>query len=72
MKDLEEALEKNDIDDIKKYKEKLQDKAMALSAKVYEEAAKSAQAESNNEDSDEDKSSKKKDDDVKEADVEED
>ena len=72
MKDLEEALEKNDIDDIKKYKEKLQDKAMALSAKVYEEAAKSAQAESNNDEADEDKSSKKKDDDVKEADVEED
>ncbi len=72
MKDLEEALEKNDIDDIKKYKEKLQEKAMALSAKVYEEAAKSAQAESNNDSDDEEKSSKKKDDDVKEADVEED
>ena len=72
MKDLEEALEKNDIDDIKKYKEKLQEKAMALSAKVYEEAAKSAQAESDNSGADEEKSSKKKDDDVKEADVEED
>ena len=70
MKDLEKALEKNDIDDIKKYKEKLQEKAMALSAKVYEEAAKSAQSESTDEDTD--SKSSKKDDDVKEADVEED
>ena len=76
IKDLKEALEKGDIDDIKKEKEKLQEKAMNLASKAYEEAAKARQAETSseaeNKDEKEDKKkSKKKDDDVEEADIEE-
>ena len=75
IKDLKKALEDNDIDDIKKYKEELQEKAMGLAAKAYEEAAKKRQAEEgNNEEEKEDKEEnkkKKKDDDVEEADIEE-
>lgn len=76
IKDLKEALEKGDIDDIKKEKEKLQEKAMALASKAYEEAAKARQAESEEQkgtDEKEEKSDKKKkkDDDVEEADIEE-
>ena len=67
IKDLKEAMDKNDIDDIKAKKDKLNEKAMALGAKVYEEAAKKAQAEQNNADNSEDK----KDNDVKDADYEE-
>ena len=65
-KELEKAIESNDIDEIKDKKEKLQEKAMALSAKVYEEAAKANQANESNDSSDD-----KKDDNVKEADIEE-
>ena len=67
IKDLKEAMDKNDIDDIKAKKDKLNEKAMALGAKVYEEAAKKAQAEQNNSDNLDDK----KDNDVKDADYEE-
>ena len=67
IKDLKEAMDKNDIDDIKAKKDKLNEKAMALGAKVYEEAAKKAQAEQNSSDNSEDK----KDNDVKDADYEE-
>ncbi len=67
IKDLKEAIDKNDIDDIKAKKDKLNEKAMALGAKVYEEAAKKAQAEQNNADNSDDK----KDNDVKDADYEE-
>ena len=78
IKDLKKALEKGDIDEIKEEKEKLQEKAMALATKVYEEAAKERQAEENSEEEDEkeekdskkDKKKKKKDD-VEEADIEE-
>ena len=35
IKDLKEALEKDDIEDIKTKKEKLSEKAMALATKVY-------------------------------------
>ena len=67
IKELKEALDKGDIDDIKEKKEKLQEKAMALATKVYEEAAKARQNEqANTETTTEDKK-----DDVKEADVEE-
>ena len=66
-KELEKAIEDNDIEEIKDKKEKLQEKAMALSAKVYEEAAKANQA-SQEESSDNDD---KTDDNVKEADIEE-
>jgi len=76
MKDLKKALEENDLDDIKKYKEELQEKAMNLAAKAYEEAAKKRQEESSNEEEEEkeekeDKKKNKKDDDVEEADIEE-
>ncbi len=62
VKDLEEALKKEDIEDIKSKKDKLNEKAMALGAKVYEEAAKNAQSESSDEN---------KENDVKDADYEE-
>ena len=67
IKELKEALDKGDIDDIKEKKEKLQEKAMALATKVYEEAAKARQSESANTESakEEDKTE------VKEADVSE-
>ena len=67
IKDLEEALKKDDFDDIKAKKDKLQEKAMELGAKVYEEAAKKAQEAQNADDS----SSDKKDKDVKDAEYEE-
>ena len=66
IKEVKEALEKNDIDEIKEKKEKLQEKAMALATKVYEQAAKERQNESNN--TEEVKEDKK---DVEEADVSE-
>ena len=47
IKELKEALEKDDIDEIKEKKESLQEKAMKLATKVYEEAAKNRQAEEN-------------------------
>lgn len=43
VKELKEALEKNDIKDIKSKKEALNEKAMALTTKVYEETAKKSQ-----------------------------
>ena len=66
IKDLREALDKNDLDDIKAKKDKLQEKAMALATKVYENVQKENQANANNS---EDTSDKK--DDVKDADFEE-
>ncbi len=70
IKDLREALNKNDLDDIKAKKEKLQEKAMALATKVYENVQKENQANSNaNTDNSSDTSDKK--DDVKDADFEE-
>ena len=74
IKDLKKALEGGDIDEIKKEKEKLQEKAMALATKVYEQAAKEREQESNDDKEDEEEKPKKKnkkDDDVKEADIEE-
>ena len=66
--DLKKALEKDDIDDIKAKKDKLNEKAMALGAKVYEEMAKAAQA--NQESSESDKKDDK-DSNVKDAEYEE-
>ena len=63
IKELKEALEKDNLDDIKSKKEKLNETAMAFATKVYEEAAKKAQAENNTE------SDKK--DDVQDAEFEE-
>ena len=66
MADLKKALEGDDIDEIKKAKEELQEKAMALATKVYEEAAKERQATEGNEDASTDSK-----DDVQEASYEE-
>ena len=77
IKDLKKALEDGDIEEIKKEKEKLQEKAMAMSAKVYEEEAKKRQAEQEETEDEEDEKpakkdkNKKKKDDVEEADIEE-
>ena len=72
IKDLKEALEKDDIEDIKSKTEKLNESAMALATKVYEEAAKKAQEEQKDEEPKEEKKNKKsKDDDVMDADYEE-
>ena len=68
IKDLREALSKNDLDDIKAKKDKLQEKAMALATKVYENVQKENQANANTDNSS-DTSDKK--DDVKDADFEE-
>lgn len=72
IKDLKEALEKDDIEDIKTKKEKLSEKAMALATKVYENIQKEqqAQASSSNEESSE-SSKDSKDGDVKDAEYEE-
>ena len=67
VKELNEALDKNDMDKVKTIKEQLQEKAMNLSAKVYEQAAKEQQENSSNETSNDD--SKK--DDVQDAEYEE-
>ncbi len=68
ISDLKKALEGDDIDEIKELKEKLQEKAMALATKVYEEAAKANQAAQGSDDA-EDTDSKK--DNVQEASYEE-
>ncbi len=46
IKETKEAIEKNNIDDIKAKKESLQEKLVAISSRVYEEASKNAQAQS--------------------------
>ena len=66
IKDLKEALEKNDLDEIKEKKEKLTEKAMALATKVYENIQKEEAAKANNDSSDD-----SSDNDVKEAEYEE-
>ncbi len=45
IKDLKKALEEKDMDEIKSLRDKLNEKAMALATKVYEEAAKKQQEE---------------------------
>ncbi len=69
IKELREAIDKNDLEDIKAKKEKLNESAMALGAKVYEEAAKANQAAQGSESSSETES--KKDDNIKDAEYEE-
>ena len=72
IKDLKEALEKDDIEDIKSKTQKLNESAMALATKVYEEAAKEQQAKEDSEEKSSDKEDKKsKKDDVMDADYEE-
>jgi len=67
VKDLKEALDKNDLDDIKTKKDKLQEKLMQLGAKMYEGVNPNQNGDANPEDT---KSEDKKDD-VKDADFEE-
>ena len=67
IKDLKDAMEKDKIEEIEEKKEKLQEKAMSLASKVYEQAAKERQTE----EKDDKEDTSKKDDDVKEADIEE-
>lgn len=64
IEDMKKSLEGNDIEDMKAKKEALNESAMALGAKVYEEAAKEAQANQPNQDSESN-------DNVKEAEYEE-
>ena len=66
IKDVKDALEKDNIDDIKEKKDKLSEKAMALATRVYEEAAKA-----NNASNAEATTEESKKDDVKEAEYEE-
>ncbi|MDD2490075.1 MAG: molecular chaperone DnaK [Bacilli bacterium] len=54
VSELKTALEKNDIEDIKVKKEALNEKAMALATKVYQEAAKNTEAGSSEETTEED------------------
>ena len=68
IKDLKEALEKDNIEDIKSKKDALQETAMAFATKVYEEAAKQAQE---SQASDSTSNEEKKDDDVIDAEFEE-
>ena len=63
ISDLKKALDDSDMDKVKDVKEKLNEKAMTLATKVYEEAAKKAQSE-NKENTE---SNDKKDDDVVDA-----
>ena len=68
VEDAKKALETDDLDKIKEAKDKLSEKAMALSSRVYEEINKANQeAQANSETKSEDK----KDDNVKEAEYEE-
>ena len=69
IKEVREAIDKNDIDEIKSSKDKLQEKAMALATRVYEEAAK--QQQSSNTEEANDTSSNNNDSDVHEAEYEE-
>ncbi len=69
IKDTKDAIEKNNMDDIKAKKDVLQEKLIAISSRVYEEASKNAQAaqDAGNTDAASDASK----DDVKEANYEE-
>ena len=66
IKELKDALEKDNLEDIKAKKDKLQETAYKFAAKVYEEASKNTQTEENKE-----TSTDKKDDDVIDAEFEE-
>lgn len=58
VKELKEALEKDDIDEIKEKKDELQEKAMALATKVYENVQKERSNDDNNNDSSSDNDGK--------------
>ena len=69
IKDLKDALEKKDIEEIKTKKDKLQEKAMALATKVYENIQKEQAASQENTNTE--SSNDKKDDNVADASYEE-
>ncbi len=71
IKELKEAIEKNDIEEIKAKKDALNESAMKLATKAYEEAAKANQTEATAEASENEDKKAKKDDDVEEASYEE-
>ena len=71
MEDLKKAMESNDTDDIKKKTEALNEVAMRLATKVYEEAAKKNQETQSTESTEETKKDKDSKDDVEEANYEE-
>ena len=73
IKDLKDELEKDEIniEEIKEKKDKLQEKAVALATKVYEQAAKERQENEEKTDDDNSKNNNSKDEDVKDADYEE-
>lgn len=72
-KEVKEALEANDMDKIKETKDKLQEKAMALATKVYEQVQKeqAANANANTNTTEESSNEEKKDDNVQDAEFEE-
>ena len=65
------AMEENNIEEIKSSKDKLAEKAMALSSRVYEEAANAQQAQTESNTEQTTSESKGKDDNIKEANFEE-
>ena len=67
VKEVKEALEKNDIELIKTKKEALQEKAMALATKVYEQVAKEQQEAQKNEETSKDDKKDNKDKGVKDG-----
>lgn len=71
IEELKKALEGTDTDDIKKKTESLNEVAMRLATKVYEEAAKANQANEASDTAEENNKDSKKDDDVAEANYEE-
>ena len=71
VKEAKDAMESSDVDKMKSAKDKLNEKAMALGQKVYEEAAKKAQEEQANQTTNEDAKEDKKDDNVVDAEYEE-
>ena len=69
IEDVKEALKGDDVEEIKSATEKLNEKAMALATRVYEEASKQAASESN--DTEEAEETESKNDNVKEAEYKE-
>ena len=65
------AMEENNIEEIKSSKDKLAEKAMALSSRVYEEAAKAQQAQNSSKEEQTSNENTSSDDNVKEANFEE-
>ncbi len=70
IKELKEVMEKDDVDEITKKKDELNEVAMALATKVYEEAAKANQASGGNA-NEATENENKKDDNIKDAEFEE-